>query len=70
MTPLASREQILELAERFSIDYILLPANRPSLDALYGEQEIDPRFVFAARIAGPYRNFELYALVTNELGND
>ena len=63
MIPFASREQTLELAQKFKIDYLIMPAARPALDALYHQSEIDPRFVFTAElnVAGG-NNFELYAL--------
>lgn len=64
MTPLATREQTIELARRYSIDYILMPAGRPALDALYLQEEIDERFILAAHIADAgVRPFELYQMV-------
>ncbi len=63
MIPLASREDTLELAERYEIDYILFPAGRPQLDPLYQGGENDPRFVLAQSIPMPDgRAFEVYAL--------
>ena len=63
MTPLATREQTLELAQRYSIDYILMPAGRPALEALYLGKEVDERFVLSAYIedAGIIP-FELYQM--------
>ncbi len=63
MTPLASREDTLALGRRFQIDYLMMPASRPALDALYLSGESDPRFVLAARMpdAGVIP-FELYRL--------
>lgn len=53
----------LELAQRYSIDYILMPPGRPALDTLYMGAEQDARFVFSASIPVPNaRPFELYAL--------
>ena len=64
MTPLASRADTLELGRRFEIDYLLLPAARPALDALYLSEESDPRFVLAAHIADAGAiPWELYRLV-------
>lgn len=64
MTPLASREGTLELGRRFGIDYLMMPASRPALDALYLSEESDPRFVLAAHIADAGAiPFELYRLV-------
>ncbi len=59
--PLASREDTLELASRYAIDYLMLPAGRPSLDPLYLGAETDERFQLVARLtdAGE-KPFELY----------
>ncbi|MCA9912661.1 MAG: glycosyltransferase family 39 protein [Anaerolineae bacterium] len=63
MIPLASREDTLELASRYEIDYVLFPAARPQLDPLYHGAEVDPRFVFTLSVPMPDgRFFELYAL--------
>jgi Dolichyl-phosphate-mannose-protein mannosyltransferase len=64
MTPLATREQTIELAQRYQIDYLLMPPGRPALDNLYLGQEVDERFILSARIedAG-VRVFELYRFV-------
>lgn len=64
MTPLASREDTLELGRRYNIDYLMMPASRPALDALYLSEETDPRFVLAAHMADAgVIPFELYRLV-------
>lgn len=64
MTPLATREQVLELAQRYQIDYLLMPAGRPTLDNLYLGKENDDRFVLSAHIADAGVNpFELYRFV-------
>ena len=64
VTPLASREDTLALAQRFEIDYLQMPAARPALDALYLGEEIDPRFELAAHIADAGEiPFELYSFV-------
>lgn len=64
MTPLANREQTLELAQRYAIDYMLMPPGRPTLDNLYLEQEFDERFILSAHIADAgEKPFELYQLV-------
>jgi hypothetical protein len=71
MIPLASREEILELAARFDIDYILMPAARPALDALYLRTEQDTHFVFATRIVrDDGRYFELYGLYPHNSDNE
>lgn len=69
MMPLASREDTIELAQRYSIDYMMMPPGRPELDALYLQQETDPRFILAAHIADAgVKPFELYQIAspTNE----
>jgi 4-amino-4-deoxy-L-arabinose transferase-like glycosyltransferase len=43
MLPSDDRDMILEAAHRYRVDYILLPADRESLDALYNGVETDPR---------------------------
>ena len=64
MTPLATREQVIELAQRYQIDYLLMPAGRPTLDDLYLGKTTDERFVLAAHIADAGVNpFELYQLM-------
>ena len=67
MTPLATREDTLNLAHRYEIDYILMPAGRPDLKNLYLEQETDPRFILSAHIADAGENpFELYRFADGE----
>ena len=64
MTPSATREATLELGRRYEIDYLLMPAGRPALDALYLGRETDARFALAAHLADAgARPFELYRLV-------
>lgn len=50
VTPLASREDVLELAAIYEIDYLMLPAARPALDPLYMGGETDPRFPLALNL--------------------
>ena len=61
MMPLASREDTLELAQRYQIDYLMMPPGRPPLDPLYLGSEADDRFTLVARLddAGE-KPFELY----------
>ena len=67
MTPLTTREQTLELAQRYQIDYVLMPPGRPALDKLYLQEEVDERFILAAHIADAgVRPFELYQMVWEE----
>ena len=66
MIPLASREDTVELARRYDIDYLMMPPGRPALDALYLGQESDERFVLAAHLpeAGA-KPFQLYQFRTD-----
>ena len=62
VTPLATREDTLELARIYEIDYLLMPAARPALDPLYLGAETDPRYELAAHIAeAGEMPFELYS---------
>jgi hypothetical protein len=64
MMPFATREDTLLLADRYAIDYIMMPPGRPALDALYLQQETDPRFALVAHIADAgVKPFELYQFV-------
>ncbi len=63
MTPLATREDTIELAQRYSIDYILMPPGRPALDDLFLQKEVDERFILSAHIEDAGVNpFELYRI--------
>jgi hypothetical protein len=50
--PMESRDTILEVAQRYGVDYLMMPPARPALDPLYTGDEIDPRFSVAAAIPG------------------
>jgi hypothetical protein len=52
MFPLEDRDTIIEVAGRYGVDYLLMPAARPSLDSLYVGEETDSRFVTAAEVPG------------------
>lgn len=66
MTPYGTREQTIELAQRYSIDYLLMPPGRPALDDLYLGKEVDERFVLALHIADAgVVPFELYRFEAN-----
>jgi len=41
MIPFESREKILKVAARYRVDYLLMPADRPSLDSIYWGKETD-----------------------------
>lgn len=65
MVPLASREDTLELAQLYGVDYLMMPPGRPALDPLYLSQERDARFELAAHLADagemPFELFRLRA---------
>lgn len=56
--PMESREIILAVAERYGVDYLMMPPARPALDALFEGRETDPRFVPLADL--PAINVRLY----------
>ena len=67
VTPFASRQDTLELARLFEIDYLLMPAGRPELDPLYLGAETDTRFELVAHLAeAGEKPFELYRFVYDE----
>jgi len=60
MIPHEDRETVLMVAEKYGVDYLLMPPDRPALDPIYVGDENDPRFRLAARVPGT--DFALYAL--------
>ena len=52
MIPMESRETVLEVAQRYSVDYLMMPPARPSLDPLYYGTDTDPRFPLIQEIRG------------------
>ncbi len=71
MTPLASREDTIALAESYAIDYLMLPAGRPPLDPLYLGAESDSRFQLVARLTEVgERPFELYRFADENTAAD
>ncbi|PJF26165.1 MAG: hypothetical protein CUN53_09080, partial [Phototrophicales bacterium] len=52
MYPYEDRDTIHAAALRYGVDYLLMPANRPSLNALYEGDDADPRFIPAADVPG------------------
>jgi hypothetical protein len=58
--PFDDRETILTAAQRYGVDYLLMPPARPSIDALFQGEEVDPRFVLVATVPGT--QYELYRL--------
>ncbi len=58
--PFEDRDTIYQVAQRYGISYLLMPADRPSLDALVSGDASDPRFVPAATVPGT--QFVFYAI--------
>lgn len=52
MMPMATREGVLEVAERYGVDYIMFPPARPPLDPLHTGEDSDPRFFEVADVPG------------------
>lgn len=52
MFPNEPRDVIIEVAQRYGVDYLLFPPARPSLDGIESGQETDPRFVQVSEVAG------------------
>jgi hypothetical protein len=50
--PMEDRDTVYEVAQRYRVDYLVMPPARPSLDALYTGEETDPRFVRTASVPG------------------
>lgn len=58
--PTEDRATILEIGQRYGVDYLLMPPDRPSLDPIFYGGEFDPRFPVAAPITGT--DYTLYHL--------
>jgi hypothetical protein len=52
--PYEPRDVIAAAAQRYGVDYLLMPPNRPALNALYTGEDSDPRFVWAADVPGTH----------------
>ncbi|HEX3052343.1 MAG TPA: glycosyltransferase family 39 protein [Aggregatilineaceae bacterium] len=52
MIPMEDRDSVLEVANRYHVDYLMMPPARPSLDPLYDKDETDPRFVYVCDVPG------------------
>jgi hypothetical protein len=52
MIPNDTRDVTLEVAARYSADYIMMPPARESLDPIYRREESDPRLVWVADVPG------------------
>lgn len=68
MIPLTrTREDVLEIAGLYDIDYLLMPAARPALDGLFQQAETDNRFTYIESISNSNRLlFEIYRLNPDE----
>ncbi len=64
MMPMNSRDKVLEVVQRYRVDYIMMPPDRPTLDAIYLGTDADPRFVRVAEISGS--NAVLYGFAFDE----
>jgi len=60
MYPMEDRETVIEVANRYWVDYLLMPAARPSLDPIFFDTEQDARFTFVQRV--PATNMQFYSL--------
>ncbi|MCI0554242.1 MAG: hypothetical protein L0287_25110, partial [Anaerolineae bacterium] len=65
LVPNGTRDQIIAVAQRYRIDYVMLPTAWTDLDRFHGlAQSDDPRFVYAASIARAGRlPAEFYAIM-------
>lgn len=50
--PSDDRDTVLEVAERYGVDYLLMPPDRESLNAIYLRTDDDPRLTLAAEVPG------------------
>jgi hypothetical protein len=50
--PSDDRDTVLEVAERYGVDYLLMPPDRESLNAIYLRTETDPRLTLVADVPG------------------
>ncbi|MFN8451816.1 MAG: glycosyltransferase family 39 protein [Anaerolineae bacterium] len=50
--PNEDRDTVIQVARRYSVDYLLMPPNRASLDGLLTGDVIDPRFVEVTAVPG------------------
>jgi hypothetical protein len=57
MFPDEDRDTIIEVAQRYGVDYLLMPPNRDSLNGLLTGEVRDPRFVFVANAPGTHYSF-------------
>jgi 4-amino-4-deoxy-L-arabinose transferase-like glycosyltransferase len=60
MFPSEDRDKIVEIARRYGVDYLLMPAHRPALDPLLTGEVVDPRFVLSGSV--PKSQYTFYAI--------
>lgn len=66
MFPNEDRDTVIQVARRYAVDYLLMPANRPALDALLTGTAIDDRFVPVESLPGT--PFIFYAIMDGDNG--
>lgn len=52
MFPHEPLDDVITIAQRYGVDYLLMPSTRPALDALLTDEAVDPRFVLVTALAG------------------
>jgi hypothetical protein len=55
--PSDDRDIVYQVAQRYKVDYLLMPPDRPALDGLYLRTDSDPRFVHVADVPGTEYQF-------------
>jgi hypothetical protein len=60
MIPNEDRETVLYVADRYGVDYLLMPPDREALDPIFSGADADTRFTLAARVPGT--DYALYGL--------
>ncbi len=57
MFPEEDRDTVIQIAQRYGVDYLLMPPNRPALDPLLTGEVVDPRYVPVAPVPGTNLTF-------------
>ncbi|MGJ3239621.1 MAG: ArnT family glycosyltransferase [Anaerolineae bacterium] len=66
-----TREDVLAIAERYGIDYLMMPAARPVLDPIFEQGETDPRFVYSDAVLDGNRTiFAFYGMYPGGVTDD
>lgn len=66
--PFNDRDTVFEVAQRYGVDYLLMPSDRPTLDAMLSGDASDPRFVPVESVPGT--PFIFYAVRTQDASGD